>query len=307
LNRPSTLVPAGLPPLAVALGAGPDARLEPGLPVLAGAALEDLFGRLPAAGQAGPFALFQSADWLIGGATIPTTGGLEAATHQLYTALFAAVGKRHLARIWHYVPGINATGPGGLENYRAFCRARSLVFEERLGRGFKSLLPAASAVGSKAPALTLVFAACTAQPRHHENPLQVAAYDYPADYGPRAPSFARATVVPGSSGRTIFISGTAAIRGHATVAPHDLDRQLTCAVENLREISRACGLGPDLAGARAALRHFKVYLRHAADQPAAAEFLQEQLFVPADHVSYVHADICRDSLVVEIEATLLGA
>ena len=57
----------------------------------------------------------------------------------------------------------------------------------------------------------------------------------------------RATVVAGPQSATVFISGTAAIRGHATIAPHRTRRQLDCALENLAALSAACGLGPGLA------------------------------------------------------------
>jgi enamine deaminase RidA (YjgF/YER057c/UK114 family) len=292
--------------LQIALGSPTGTLIEPGLPVLAGPAMEHLFGPASPAGRAGCLSLFRHNGWLLGGATLPIADGLEVTARRLYRDLFAAVQGMHLARIWNYVPAINGTGPGGLENYRIFSRARSLAFEEHFGPGFKQLLPAASAVGTHTPTLALAFAASSHAPRHIENPLQVAAYDYPAEYGPRPPSFARATVVSGHAGRTAFISGTAAIRGHATVAPHQLEPQLTCTLANLRRISEASGLGPDLARGTRAHRHFKVYLRHAADQSAVATTLQRELVTPADQVTYLQADICREPLVVEIEATLVG-
>ena len=205
------------------------------------------------------------------------------------------------------MPAINEPGPGGLENYRLFCRGRSLAFEQHCGRGFKAQLPSASAVGSKSAALTVVFAACPTLPRHVENPLQVPAYNYPSDYGPRAPSFSRATVVAGPEHATVFISGTAAIRGHASVAPQNLRSQLACTLENLAGISAACGLGPELDRGGRAARHFKVYLRHAADLPVVAATLAERLLAATDQVSYLQADLCRAPLLVEIEATLFGA
>lgn len=297
---------AELPPLRITLGAAASAVFDAGLPVLAGETVEDLFGASRPAGRAGALTLFTAGDWLLGAATVPTAGGLEQAAHDLYRNIFAAAQGRHLARIWNYVPAINETGPGGLENYRAFCRGRSLAFEQHYGREFKVLLPSASAVGSKSSALTVAFAACADHPRHVENPLQVPAYEYPVEYGPRAPSFARATVVSGPGSATIFISGTASIRGHATVAPHNLRQQLDCALENLAAISSACGLGANLAAGAGATRHFKVYVRQAADQPMVARVLQDRLLSASDRVSYVQADICRASLLVEIEASLFG-
>jgi chorismate lyase/3-hydroxybenzoate synthase len=295
---------AELPPLRITFGADATGVFDAGLPVLAGETVEDLFGAARPAGRVGGLALFTAGDWLLGAATVPLTAGLENAAHGLYRNIFTAAHGRHLARIWNYVPAINAAGPDGLENYRAFCRGRSLAFEQHYGSGFKMVLPSASAVGSRAAALTVAFAACSGPLRHVENPLQVPAYDYPPDYGPRSPSFARATVVPGSA--TVFISGTAAIRGHATIAPHSPRLQLECALENLQAISAACGLGAELAAGTGATRHFKVYVRHAADQALVESILQERLLTDTDRVSYVQSDICRESLLVEIEASLFG-
>ncbi len=301
-----SIATAEFPPLKITLGADETSVFDTGLPVIVGETVENLFGVSQPAGQIGALSLFQSGDWLLGAATVPLTNGLEDAAHRLYGNIFQATRGQHLARIWNYVPAINEPGPAGLENYRAFCRGRSLAFEQHYGRGFKALLPSASAVGSKSSTLTVAFAACPVEPRHVENPLQVPAYDYPGEYGPRPPSFARATVVPEQGHAVVFVSGTAAIRGHATVAPHSTRLQLECALENLRAISSACGLGPDLDQDGGSTRHFKVYLRHAADQPLVAAILQEKLLTGIDRVSYVQADICRASLLVEIEASLFS-
>ena len=71
--------------------------------------------------------------------------------------------KLELLHCWNFVPAINDEGPGGLEHYRAFCQGRSLAFEESYGRGFTTLVPAASAVGCGPAALTVAFAACEAR------------------------------------------------------------------------------------------------------------------------------------------------
>lgn len=269
-------------------------------------ALHDLFPGATPLPSIGRVARFRSGEWVIGAGSVAVTAGLALGTHQLYREIFRATKGLHLARIWNFVPAINETGTGGLENYRAFCVGRSRAFEQHFGATFKSLLPAASAVGGTSPAVAVAFAACATQPRHVENPAQVPAYEYPSEYGPRAPSFARATIVPGAAGATVFISGTAAVRGHATVTFGGLAGQLECTLENLRAISRACGLGPNLDRGSSSSRHFKVYVRHAADQPRVAAALDQQLFGEGDHVSYLHADICRKPLLVEIEATLRG-
>ena len=297
---------AGLSPLKIALGPDATGVFDVGVPVLAGEAVEHLFGDAQHTGHAGSLSLFQAGDWQLGAATVPLTGGLEDATHKLYASILEATRGVNLARIWNYVPAINSPGPSGTENYRLFCRGRSHAFEQHHGAEFKIHLPSASAVGSKSAHLTVVFAANPAMPRHVENPLQTPAYDYPQEYGPRAPSFARATVVPDGQGSTVFISGTAAIRGHATVAPQSTRLQLEYTLENLDGISRACGLGAALDKGGAAARHFKVYVRHAEDQPLVAAILQRDLFTSHDRVAYLQAEICRATLLVEIEASLFG-
>lgn len=306
-NSPAmSLAPAELPPLRIAFGGGETGTFDTGLPVLAGETMEGLFDAARPAGRMGDLNLFQTEAWLLGAATVPLVNGLADTSHRIYASIFKAARGRHLVRIWNYVPAINETGPNGLENYRAFCQGRSLAFEEHYGGGFKTRLPSASAVGSKSDLLTVAFAAGAIEPRHVENPLQVPAYDYPGEYGPRAPSFARATVVPGPVNATVFISGTAAIRGHATIAPHSAQQQLECTLENLRVISSACGIGPDLDRGGSAARHFKVYVRHAADQPLITALLEASLVTRLDRVSYLQADMCRATLLVEIEASLFG-
>jgi hypothetical protein len=203
-----------------------------------------------------------------------------------------------LARIWNYVPAINDLGADDLENYQAFSRGRSLAFEERFGLDFARHVPAASAVGTSGDQLTVIFAAHRTPVRFLENALQTPAFRYPRDYGPRSPSFARAAVAGPVGRSTVFVSGTAAVRGHATVAPHDTLTQLDCTLENIQELSVTAGensTAPD--------RFFKVYLRHASDFTAVSEVLNQRLLAPRDVVHYLHSDICRSDLNVEIELT----
>lgn len=282
--------------------------LDVGVPVLAGEAVESLFGPAVCRGREGVLELFDAGEWLLGMASVPVTPStLERETRTLYDSILAASRTFHLARIWNYVPAINASGAAGIENYRIFCRGRSLAFEEKLGSGFKKSLPSGSAVGTDSGCLSVVFAASRSVLHHFENPLQVPAYEYPDDYGPRSPSFARATVVRGVTASGIFISGTAAIRGHATMASGDVGAQLDVTLENLESIATECGV--TLSGTpvgRLWTRTFKVYLREARDQRTVAQVLESRLLRQGDGVSYLRADICRKALSVEIEATLIG-
>ncbi len=278
-----------------------------GLPVLAGEAGETLFGAAQDLGESGGFGIQRSGRWFVGRASLQAGAGVENAALQAYAGLFTAARGLHLARIWHYVPRINEPGPDGLENYRAFCRGRSLAFERQYGSGFELRLPSASAVGTDDDRLTVVFAASEVEPLHFENPEQVSAYRYPVKHGPRPPSFARATLVPAPGGLAdVFVSGTAAIEGHETVAPGDTARQIERTLRNLRLMSRVCGTGDDLGAGLGGTRHFKVYIKRAGELALIREAFERKLFLPTDRISYLRSDICRAELTLEVEATLTG-
>src|SRR5690606_9951218 len=125
---------------------------------------------------------------------------------------------------------------------------------------------------------------------HHENPRQDPAYRYPRQYGPCSPSFARATGITLSQQRRIFISGTASILGHDTTAAGDLTQQIAVTLENIRYLLDS------IPGSIQVLEAIRVYLRHPQDYPAARTLLLQHF--PAEVLNFLHADICRDNLLV---------
>jgi hypothetical protein len=90
------------------------------------------------------------------------------------------------------------------------------------------------------------------------------------------------------------------------MAVGDLAGQIACTLDNFRIISRACGLGERLGAGEGWRRHFKVYLRHAADYETAVRALDGTLFSASDRVTWLRSDICREELLIEIEATLVA-
>lgn len=301
--------PSLLPSFRIAFTGGP---ADPGAsalvatPWLGGSPQEELFAEATPVEVEQGVALHQSGSLLLGqvrAAILPSQ--LAAQTEALYRQILAATRGRQLCRIWNYVPDINAH-TAGLENYRAFCQGRSLAFEAAIGGAFQPQLPAASAVGCLGSSLDIFFVAAEATPVHFENPEQVPAYLYPPEHGPRSPSFARATVVRDGPRTWSFISGTSSIKGHATISPGTLEGQIECTLDNLRLVSRQAGLADNLGAGQGGQRHFKVYLRHAGDLDAVRRRLEQTLLRPTDVVSYLHADICRAALNIEIEATLVA-
>jgi chorismate lyase / 3-hydroxybenzoate synthase len=288
-------------------GGESNGTLFTGLPLLGGDSREYIEKSLEPMEPHSGMALWRGNAHLVGMAHSKPGASLEEATLQIYKGLLASSQGYNLYRIWNLVPQINGDAPSGLENYRAFCRGRSVAFESALGQGFASNLPAASALGTVATHLTVAFLAGTDPARHFENPAQVPAYEYPAEHGPKPPSFARATAVDSHGKLDVFISGTSAVVGHETFAPNDTARQLDCTFENLRLISKASGLGPNIGAGHGVGRHFKVYLRNAADMATVAPRMERAILRPGDRVTYLGADICRAALNVEIEVSVRGA
>ena len=129
------------------------------------------------------------------------------------------LGFSDLFRIWNYFPEINGDRDG-LERYQRFCMGRHQAFSEHYG-DYKLALPAASAVGTLSGPFQLYFLAGRQKAIHIENPRQISAYDYPPMYGPKSPSFARATLTSISKSSYLFLAGTASIVGHATQHQED--------------------------------------------------------------------------------------
>lgn len=281
------------------------ARLGMGLPLLKGESRESVAHAVEAAGSEGPLSLWLGRGLMVGFARSGPGDDLEKAAGDIYAGILRASRGLNLYRIWNCVPHINGQGSGGLENYRAFCRGRSLAFESALGADFAARLPAASAVGTSGDELTVAFLAGDRPVRHLENPLQVPAYRYPAEHGPRPPSFARASLVGDAKAGELYVSGTSAIVGHETVAPLETMGQLECTFENLRLVSIAAGLGENLGSGRGQ-RHFKVFLRNPGDLASVAPLVERRLLAAGDRVSYLGADICRAALNVEIEVAVRG-
>lgn len=239
-------------------------------------------------------------------AVSPLTGdssALQAATGQAYREIFSvldSVGYGHLLRVWNYLPEINADALG-MERYWHFNKARREALIA-CGRAVSGNVPAACALGSAVGSpLVIYFLASKSAPVAIENPRQASAYQYPPKYGPR-PVFARASVLTEAAATLLFISGTASIVGHETFHVGDAAAQTR---ESLVNIEALLGEANRIAGAaRFALESlaYKVYVRHSSDLPV----IQAQMVAAvgaSTRVVYLRADICRQDLLVEIEAT----
>jgi len=228
-----------------------------------------------------------------------THGGIADAARHAYATLAQWSRHRataHLLRVWNYLDAIN-DGEGDAERYRLFCAGRAVGMDSAFVD-----YPAATAIGVRDGRRVLqVYALAARVPGHAvENPRQLNAWRYPRQYGPSAPGFARAMRAPSASPQ-LYISGTAAIVGHASHHPEDLAAQLDETLANLDSLLDAAGSASSL-GATSPL---KVYVRHAADVQAVRELLRARL---GDKVPLLllQGDVCRRELLLEIEGVHSG-
>lgn len=229
--------------------------------------------------------------------------GLAAATERLYCELLEHTKTRgypHLVRVWNYFADINGEEQG-LERYRQFCLGR---FDAFAAAGIaENQFPSACALGHRGGDLLIYALASKTPPHHFENPRQASAYHYPTEYGPRSPSFARASLLslPGQVPK-LFVSGTASVVGYVTLHPYQLSEQITVTLENLglllAHVARQyAGDADELPILQAEV--LKIYVRHAADLCEIKA--RVELAYPAVPVVYVAADICRADLLLEID------
>jgi chorismate lyase / 3-hydroxybenzoate synthase len=244
----------------------------------------------------GDFVLARQGDVLAGWLREKGRSDLRAQTLDVYRRLFAATDGWNPARVWNIVPAVNGE-VRGVENYRAFNAGRAEAFAERFGDKAESRMCAASGVGGHDGFLDVSFVAVRGPVTHLENPEQIPAYRYPKQYGQKPPSFARATVCEVGEARIGFVSGTAAVKGYASVAG-PLSVQCQTTIDNLRLMERALannGLGEN------PLRHVNLFVRRCGDAPLILDFLAKHWSRPGDALRVHRADICRAELSLEIE------
>ena len=233
-------------------------------------------------------------------------GDIEQAASLAYQRLITCVrpsAHPYLLRIWNYFSAIN-DGAGDGERYRRFCVGRA----RGVDGSFNDPPPAATAIGASHDTGQLqVIALCARGPAIAlENPRQTPAWRYPREFGPVSPGFSRGAILDADSTTPrLLASGTASIVGHVSRHVDDIGAQLRESLANLEALlaeGSACSRHVfDLAGCEA----LRVYLRNPADLALAQAVIAESALPPA-HVVYLHGDVCRRELSVELEGVFVG-
>jgi chorismate lyase / 3-hydroxybenzoate synthase len=278
-------------------------RIQIALPPLEGQELIEVWRTQQALQQAsfGPVRYQYCDQFLFGSLLIedtafPDLAQASAFAYQQIHDCLEATGFPALLRMWNYFPHIN-TEVEGLERYRSFCIGRHQALDA--WHFPEEQLPAATAIGTLGEGLLIYFVAGKQPGMQIENPRQVSAFHYPEQYGPRSPTFSRATMM---DWQQLYISGTASIVGHETRHHHDSLAQLEETLKNLRivveqahqEHALACNSLKDLNLVR-------LYVRNPEDGKLLHSHLAQQLG-GRTRIQILHGDICRSDLLLEIEA-----
>jgi len=233
---------------------------------------------------------------------------LQQATESAYRQMFALLDTLHypyLFRCWNYLADIN-THSFGLERYRQFNLGRQDAFLAH-GREVVGNVPAASALGfgssnSAQVSLTIAFLAGRVAPLNIENPRQVSAYQYPPQYGPRTPTFSRASLVRMGQDEVLFVSGTASIVGHATMHSENVVAQTRETMTNIEAVLAEANRLASQPRFNLRNLNYMVYVRDPADLTQIRAELAQRVGDTLNAV-YLQADVCRSDLLLEIEAT----
>jgi enamine deaminase RidA (YjgF/YER057c/UK114 family) len=251
----------------------------------------------------------------------------QGAYEEIFSFLGALDSERpyKLWRVWNYIPDIHGE-ENELERYRQFNKGRLRAFTAHWAARssiepspwqVSREIPASCGVGmigpSPAVGLSVAFLASHLSFVQIENPRQISAYHYPADYGPSSPTFSRAVLgpadrLPGRQRPDLLVSGTSSIVGHRTVHGGDVAQQGRESLRNIealvQEANKLLSGREQKAVAMSELQYL-VYLRHPGDLPTVQAVLSDVLGQQAK-VRVVQADICRSDLLIEIEASLLS-
>ena len=260
-------------------------------------------GALPCtylAGNTAPECWHMGPDYDFTALHVQESGDLVSDTRAAYTELLSRVrSSAHpfLIRIWNYFADINL-GDEDAERYRQFCVGRAQAVDAE----FNNPPPAATAIGASRQDGLHVIALCSKEPAIAlENPRQTPAWQYPRQYGKVSPGFSRGALLEAGSAHPLLLaSGTASIVGHASVHVGDVAEQCRESLCNLRallDVGEKHGGVPFAFGQCRALR---VYIRDPQHLQAVRTVF-EASGLPPENIVYLHGDVCRRELAVELE------
>lgn len=223
-----------------------------------------------------------------------------------------------IVRQWNYVDGILGSSSFNgsiMQHYQIFNEVRNSYYSQyRKSKSF----PAATGIGMNSSQVGLDCYAIgnhsTVQVIPVSNPNQQESYQYAQEVlvgdpfiRKQPPQFERAILLKSGPTSKLIISGTASIIGQKTIGIGDVDLQTRITIENIEALASQTNLEihclnreeyPDKYS------YLRVYVKNRSDISVVKELCIKHFGdVPS---TFVQADICRDNLLVEIEAEKLN-
>lgn len=246
-----------------------------------------------------------------------TRGAAGAAFDQMKAILdVEGMSFNHLVRQWNYIGNILEIKKG-FQNYQVFNEVRSEVYQKyRTIHGY----PAATGIGMNLDGVSLDFCALMAKEgitiKPIENPNQVNAYEYGQEVLKglvgkgnsikHPPQFERALLLAGKMRSTIFISGTASIIGQDIIGIEDIEKQTVVTIDNINKLTDQERIGKMIANTGKEWGKFillRVYVKNQLDFGKVKMICS--LRFPEVPAIFIQSDICRENLLVELEAEFL--
>jgi enamine deaminase RidA (YjgF/YER057c/UK114 family) len=246
-----------------------------------------------------------------------TRNAAEAAFSQMQAILEKeGMSFNHVVRQWNYIGNILEI-KNGFQNYQVFNEVRSEFYKKyRTVHGY----PAATGIGMQLGGVNIDFCAVMANNeimiKPIENPNQVNAYDYDQQVLrgmpcegmsiKHPPQFERALLLSGKVKSTLFISGTASIIGQDTIGTDDVDKQTFVTIDNINKLTDQKRIGQNISDKDIDWGKFiliRVYVKNQQDFSGVKSICAGKF--PEVPMTLIESDICRDNLLVEIEAEYL--
>jgi len=210
-----------------------------------------------------------------------------------------------IVRQWNYIPGITQF-ESNVQNYQAFNDARTLHYNRT---AWPNGYPAATGIGTQFGGVHIDLMAIQGYPNVHPiiNKQQVDAHNYSEDVlegystnlltDKSTPKFERAKLINEDQTSTLFISGTAAIKGEVNYHKNDAALQTDLTLDHIEELiwsaSRIEKKEPTT------IKAMRVYVKLERDLTAIKRVCKQRY--PETPIIYLLSDVCRDELLVEIE------
>jgi len=226
----------------------------------------------------------------------------------------------HIIRQWNYIGNILSTHADNntiIQRYQAFNEVRHDYYSRyRSVQGY----PAATGIGMNYDGMMIDFVAMTpcegVEIASIFNPNQLNPYAYeqkvlvgdsPIRSGKKnPPMFDRGKLIFDRENAVLFVSGTASVFGQETIGSGDVRKQVKVTISNIKALIEPENLIRNCkqfdASDSLKYKRIRVYVKNQSDfELIRSECMDYFGDIPA---LYLQADICRDDLLVEIEAVL---